>query len=92
MLSVNEKAFLAYFIPLLGLKLMDITAENVALKLVGVACFIYSLSHIIECNYGKKVFIVLAVLLCYSSLLVVTCGKQEMFFSTVMIILMYRIN
>lgn len=92
MLSVNEKAFLAYFIPLLGLKLMDITAENVALKLVGIACFIYSLSHIIECNYGKKVFNVLAVLLCYSSLLVVTCGKQAMFFSTVMIILMYRIN
>lgn len=91
-LSKSEKAFLFFFIPLFGLKFIDVTSDNILLKLFGVACFLFALWHILDMNYGKKVFNTLATLLVYSAILVLTCGKQAAFFTVVMLVLMFKVN
>lgn len=90
--SVNEKALLVFFIPLFGLKFFDVTSDNILLKTFGAFCFLFALWHMFNMNYGKKTFNCLAALLIYSAVLVLTCGKQAVFFTVVMLILMFRIN
>ena len=91
-LSKNEKVFLIYFFPLFGLKLLDITSESFILMMVGFICFLFSLNHIYNSQYGKKVFNIFTILLLYSAILVITSGKQAIFFTVLMLILMFRVN
>lgn len=46
-LSINEIGFLAFFLPLLAIKLLNITAESRLLMMAGAICFVflYYLSH-----------------------------------------------
>lgn len=91
-LTKYEKAFLIFFVPLFGLKMMDITAENILLKLVGVACFCSFSLFVYKQKYPPKFFGLFNVLLLYSGILVLTSGKQAAFFSVLMMMLMYKVD
>lgn len=40
-LSINEIGFLAFFLPLLAIKLLNITAESRLLMMAGAICFVF---------------------------------------------------
>lgn len=88
----KEKTFLAYFLPLMSVKLLNITAENIILQAVAVACFFVFIAYFLKVQIPKKIYSLYAILGLYSLLLLFTCGKQGVFFSVLMIILMRDID
>lgn len=90
--SLNEVGFLIFFLPLFAIKLLNITAESVLLRAMGVICFGCFVIFVLHKKYSKNLFLLLASLLVYTAILVFTCEKQGAFFSVVMIILMKGVN
>ncbi len=82
-MTKQEKGFLYFFLPLFAIKLLDFTAGSFILKAVAVACFIAFVTHFINESYKAAHFKLFSVLLVYTAVLVVTCGKQGAFFSVI---------
>lgn len=91
-LNGNENIFLIYFLPLFVLKMIGFTADNVAFMVVGVLCALFILIIILSQKYNPKLFRIFLVSLLYSMILVVTSGKQALFFTVLMIIAMKGVN
>lgn len=93
-LSINKREirFLGYFLPLFVLKLLDITAEGMLLPLVGIFCLGMFVLNIMTEKYSKLFFYNFSLLLAFSILLVITCGKQGIFFSVVMLLAMKDVD
>lgn len=91
-ISYRELRFLVYFLPIFALKLMNITAENKALVGISIVCFGIQIVGFINEKMPKRSVALLAVAVMFTAILVVTCGKQGAFFSTIMILGLYKIN
>ena len=91
-LTKYEEALLFFYLPLFALKIMNVTADDLSLKLVGLLCFcgfaLFSYCQI----YPRKFYNLFIILILYASLLVFTSGKQAAFFSVVTLMLMYKVN
>ena len=91
-ISYRELRFLVYFLPIFALKLMNITAENKALVWISIVCFGIQIVGFINEKMPKRSVALLAVAVMFTAILVITCGKQGAFFSTIMILGLYKIN
>ena len=91
-ISYRELRFLVYFLPIFALKLMNITAENKALVWISIVCFGIQIVGFINEKMPKRSVALLAVAVMFTAILVVTCGKQGAFFSTIMILGLYKIS
>ena len=92
-LSINEISFLAFFLPLLAIKLLNITAESRLLMMAGAICFVFFILFVAQKRrYSKNFARLFALLLVYSVILVFTCEKQGFLFSVAMLILMKDVD
>ena len=91
-INYNDLKFLVFFIPIYFLKLLNITAENKLLIGVSLVCFIFTVFGFAMKKAEMRTLCMLAVLLSFTALLVIVCGKQGAFFSAVMILALYDIN
>lgn len=92
-LSINEIGFLAFFLPLLAIKLLNITAESRLLMMAGAICFVFFILFVAQKRrYSKNFARLFALLLVYSVILVFTCEKQGFLFSVAMLILMKDVD
>ena len=88
----QERAFLIYFLPLFAVKLINITADNIILQTVAIISFSTFIAYFNNKKYPKKLMRLYVILGVYSAMLVVTCGKQGVFFSVIAVILMRGID
>lgn len=91
-INYNDLKFLFFFIPIYFLKLLNITAENKLLIGVSLVCFIFTVFGFAMKKAEMRTLCMLAVLLSFTALLVIVCGKQGAFFSAVMILALYDIE
>ena len=91
-LNNKEIGFLWYFLPLFVTKLLNITADNIILKLVAVVCFIIFLFQFVRRSTPIRLFQIYLLLGLYSTLLIFASGKQGVFFSVVTLIAMRGIS
>lgn len=84
----KEWIFLSYFIPLFAVKLLDITSDNMILKIIGVLCLGLLAFNITGIKYRIQSFRLFCVLIFFSIILVFTSGKQGIFFSVIMLFTM----
>ena len=91
-INYNDLKFLVFFIPIYFLKLLNITAENKLLIGVSLVCFIFTVFGFAMKKAEMRTLCMLAVLLSFTALLVIVCGKQGAFFSAVMILALYDIE
>ena len=86
-IEYRELRFLIFFIPVFFLKLINITASDKLLVIVSISCFIFFTICILgNEKMGKAKIISMVFLVVFTSILVLTCGKQGAFFSAIMIV------
>lgn len=85
-LTEKETIFLLYFLPLFSTKILNITSDNIILKVVGLVCFcIYFLYALSKEKYNLRLFKVTIILFLFSIVTIVASGKQGFLFSIIMI-------
>lgn len=92
MLLKDEKIFLLFFLPLFAAKLMDITSDNIILKIIGVWSFMVFFISFSKKKYPQNLLTIYSLLGALSILLFFTSGKQGILFSVLMIIMMRDID
>ena len=91
-LTRREFAFLAFFLPLFSLKLLNIASSSWLLAVVAAGSFGLFVCYMQQERYTRSQMRFFAVLLVYSAVLIFTCGKQGAFFSIFMILAMKGID
>lgn len=87
-MKLTEKGivFLLYFLPLFSTKILNITSDNIILKVVGLVCFcVYFLYAFSKEKYNLRLFKATVLLVIFSIVTTIASGKQGFLFSVIMI-------
>lgn len=91
-LTIKDKRFLLFFTPLFFMKLLNVSGQNKVFIVFSVMSFLFLAINIRNEKFSTRQFHNLMVLLLFSALLSVTCGKIGIFFSALMVLAMKRVD
>lgn len=88
----SDYFFFIFFLPLFAAKFLDITAENYILMGLGVVSALFITIYLIQQRYTSSYIRLFTPLLLFTSVLVLTSGKQAAFFSVLMLMGMRKVD
>lgn len=91
-LKFKEFRFLVFFIPIFFCKLLNITPSSKWFVILSVFCFASVVLGFFKEGLSRKKAIILLMIVFYTGLMVITCGKQGPFFSAIIILALYGIE
>lgn len=91
-LKCKEFRFFVFFIPIYFCKLLNITPSTKWFVVLSIFCFASVVFGFFEERLSWKKSIILLMIVFYTGLMVITCGKQGPFFSAITILALYGIE
>lgn len=91
-ITLREYRFLLFFLPVFFLKFLDFSASDKIFVITSIVCFVIMVIGIVQEKYAWTKLLFFCMLVVYTGVLVITCGKQGAFFSAVTIMALDKIN